>query len=178
MRELGKTTDHGAHLEARPPRVESERPTEISNRLGWLDIAERMQAEVRRNPGLRERVQKDGFTHALLLGMGGSSLAPEVFRKTFGVKAGFLDLAVLDSTDPGAVLHFARELDAHKTLYIVSTKSGGTVETFSFMRYFFNLLAEEIGLEEAGEHFIAITDPGSKLAEDRQTIPLPAHLSE
>lgn len=146
-------------------RVWNTKETEISNRLGWLDIAQRMQAEVGKINEFVSEVQQDGFTHALLLGMGGSSLAAEVLRKTFGVKAGFLDLAVLDSTDPGAVLHFAGELNAHKTLYIVSTKSGGTVETFSFMRYFFNLLAEEIGSEEAGEHFIAITDPGSKLAE-------------
>ena len=149
----------------RDHRVWNTNETEISNRLGWLDIAQRMQAEVGKIQEFVKEVQKDEFTHALLLGMGGSSLAPEVLRKTFGVKPGFLDLAVLDSTDPGAVLHFARELDARKTLYIVSTKSGGTVETFSFMRYFFNLLAEEIGLDEAGDHFIAVTDPGSKLAE-------------
>lgn len=139
--------------------------TEISNRLGWLDIGQRMLAEVGKINTFVSGVQQDGFTHALLLGMGGSSLAPEVLRKTFGIKPGFLDLSVLDSTDPGAVLRFARELDAKKTLYIVSTKSGGTVETFSFMRYFFNLLAGDIGLEKAGSHFIAITDPGSKLAE-------------
>lgn len=139
--------------------------TEISNRLGWLDIAERMMAEVGKIQQFVSEVQKDGFSNALLLGMGGSSLAPEVFRKTFGVKVGFLDLAVLDSTDPGAVLHFERKLDAQKTLYIVSTKSGGTVETFSFMRYFFNQLADKVGIEDAGANFIAITDPGSKLAE-------------
>ncbi len=149
----------------RDHRVWNTKETEISNRLGWLDIAQRIQAEVGKINEFVSEVQQEGLTHALLLGMGGSSLAPEVLRKTFGVEPGFLDLAVLDSTDPGAVLHFAGELNARKTLYIVSTKSGGTVETFSFMRYFFNLLAEEIGLEEAGEHFIAITDPGSKLAE-------------
>lgn len=139
--------------------------TEISNRLGWLDIAERMLGEVGNIKQFVSEVQRDGFTHALLLGMGGSSLAAEVFRKTFGAKPGFLELAILDSTDPGAVLRFARELNAQKTIYIVSTKSGGTVETFSFMRYFFNALADEIGVENAGANFIAITDPGSKLAE-------------
>jgi hypothetical protein len=97
--------------------------------------------------------------------MGGSSLAPEVFRKVFGIEPGYLDLSILDSTDPGTVLKFTRDLDAHKTLYIVSTKSGGTVETFSFMRFFFNRLISELGAEETGQHFIAITDPGSQLEE-------------
>jgi glucose-6-phosphate isomerase len=138
---------------------------EISNRLGWLDIAERMLPQVKEIQDFAASAQKDGLTNALLLGMGGSSLAPEVFRKTFRVKPGYLDLSILDSTDPGAVLRFAREMDPHKTLYIVSTKSGGTVETFSFMRYFYARLVEEIGTENAGAHFIAITDPGSQLAE-------------
>jgi len=144
--------------------VWKEDSTEISNRLGWLDIAKRMLPEVERLQGFVNEVQKDGFTQALLLGMGGSSLAAEVLRNTFGVKPGFLELSVLDSTDPGAVLHFERELNPQKSLYIVSTKSGGTVETFSFMRYFYNLLAGQIGPEDAGRHFIAITDPGSQLA--------------
>jgi len=138
---------------------------EISNRLGWLDIARRMEAEVPEIQHVAEEVCADGLTHVLLLGMGGSSLAPEVFRKVFGVKPGYLDLSVLDSTDPGAVLKFKRELDPHKTLYIVSTKSGGTVETFSFMRYFYNHVGQTLGWEEAGTHFIAITDPGSMLEE-------------
>jgi glucose-6-phosphate isomerase len=89
--------------------------------------------------------------------MGGSSLAPEVFRRTFGVKDGYLDLAVLDSTDPGAVLGHAERLDPDKTRFIVSTKSGGTVETLSFFKFFRE--------RAAGDRFIAITDPGSKLAE-------------
>jgi len=150
---------------ARDHSVWKPEPTEINNRLGWLDIAERMMLQVKDIHDFVQTVQKAGYTHSLLLGMGGSSLAPEVFRKTFGFKLGYLDLAVLDSTDPGAVLKFARELDANKTLYIVSTKSGGTVETFSFMRFFFNRLVDEMGTEEAGQHFIAITDPGSKLEE-------------
>ena len=79
-------------------------------------------------------VRADGFDAVLLLGMGGSSLAPEVFRKIFGVADGFLDLAVLDSTDPEAVLAMAERFEPRRTLYIVSTKSGGTVETFSFLK--------------------------------------------
>jgi transaldolase/glucose-6-phosphate isomerase len=139
-------------------------PTEISNRLGWLHIMEMMQAQLPRMQALVQSVRKDGYTHALLLGMGGSSLAPEVFRKTYGVREGFLDLAVLDSTDPGAVLAQTERLDLAKTLFIVATKSGGTVETLSFLKYFYNRTLDAVG-RTAGEHFIAITDPGSKLEE-------------
>jgi glucose-6-phosphate isomerase len=99
----------------------------------------------------------------LLLGMGGSSMAPEVFRNAFGVKEGYLDLAVLDSTDPAAVSSYAGELEYDKTLFIVATKSGGTAETLSFFKYFYNQVAAELGVESAGQHFVAITDPGSKL---------------
>jgi transaldolase/glucose-6-phosphate isomerase len=140
-------------------------PTEISNRLGWLRVAEAMQAELPELHRFVEAVRADGYTHALLLGMGGSSLAPEVFRKTFGVRDGYLDLAVLDSTDPGAVLAYERQLDLTKTLFIVSTKSGGTVETASFFKYFYNRVAEAVGEAGAGAHFIAITDPGSSLKD-------------
>lgn len=139
-------------------------PTEITNRLGWLDIAERMRDEL---PGIRalvEAVQADGYTHALLLGMGGSSLAPEVFARTFGVAPGALTLAVLDSTDPGAVLAWAESLPLDKTLLLVSTKSGGTVETLSFFKFFYNRVLQVVGPEKVGAHFVAITDPGSSLA--------------
>ncbi|MCD4687091.1 MAG: glucose-6-phosphate isomerase [Anaerolineae bacterium] len=138
-------------------------PAEITNRLGWLTIADAMQEEVTRLKALVAEVQADGYTHALLLGMGGSSLAPEVFRLTFGVAEGYLDLAVLDSTDPGVVLAYAAQLDLSKTLFFVSTKSGGTVETLSFFKYFYNRVVEVVGAEAAGAHFVAITDPGSKL---------------
>lgn len=140
-------------------------PTEITNRLGWLQSPKDMAGKINEIDAVVNAVRADGYTHALLLGMGGSSLAPEVFRKTFGVKEGYLDLGVLDSTDPGAVLAYAEQFDVNKTLFIVSTKSGGTVETFSFMKYFFNIVAEALGADQAGRHFIAITDPGSKLAD-------------
>jgi transaldolase / glucose-6-phosphate isomerase len=138
-------------------------PSEISNRLGWLHIAEEMLKEIPCLESLAESVRTAGYTHALLLGMGGSSLAPEVFRKTFGVRPGYLDLAVLDSTDPAALLGYARALDPAKTLFVVSTKSGGTVETFSFFKFFYNLVADKLGADQAGAHFIAVTDPGSDL---------------
>ncbi|MCC7129448.1 MAG: bifunctional transaldolase/phosoglucose isomerase [Anaerolineae bacterium] len=140
-------------------------PQEISNRLGWLQIAEAMQKEIPRLQALQDELRQQGYTHALLLGMGGSSLAPEVMRKTFGVRPGCLDLVALDSTDPAAVLDCAHRLDPAKTLYIVSSKSGGTVETISFFKYFYNLAAQRLGAAQAGEHFIAITDPGSGLAQ-------------
>jgi len=168
-------------------------PAEITNRLGWLHIAEAMLEDLPRLEGLVEAVSADGYTYALLLGMGGSSLAPEVFRKTFGVKDGRLDLAVLDSTDPGAVLAYAERLDLSRTLFIVATKSGGTVETLSFFKFFYNRVLEAlrqglssrlpreysrsgvlavagqaVGKEQAGAHFIAITDPGSRLIDIAQ----------
>ncbi len=140
-------------------------PDEITNRLGWLDTAETMIENVGAIEKFVENVKSAGYTAALLMGMGGSSLAPELFRKTFGVKKRFLDLAVIDSTDPGAVSEFADRLDIERTLFIVSTKSGTTVETLSFFKYFYNLAVEKLGAERAGKGFVAVTDPGSSLAE-------------
>ncbi|MBN1254270.1 MAG: glucose-6-phosphate isomerase [Deltaproteobacteria bacterium] len=139
--------------------------TEIANRLGWLNIAEAMGDEVQRLQEFAAGAREDGYTHALLLGMGGSSLAPEVFRTTFGVQKGYLDLDVLDSTDPAAVAAHAERLDPKRTLFIVSTKSGTTVETLSFFKFFYNWTKDAIGEQRAGDHFIAITDPGSSLVD-------------
>ena len=143
--------------------VWSASPAEITNRLGWLKSPAVSSAMADEIIDFVEAVRKDGFTNALLLGMGGSSLAAEVFSLSFGKKKGFLDLAVLDSTHPEAVLACAQRFDPKKTLYIVATKSGGTVETFSFMKFFFNQTLALVGKEKAGNHFIAITDPGSGL---------------
>jgi glucose-6-phosphate isomerase len=144
-------------------RVWKEEPDEITNRLGWLHSPESMIQAVPEISAFVEKVRSAGYSHALLLGMGGSSLAPEMFRRIYGVKSGYLDLAVLDSTDPGAVLAFARRLDPAQTLYIVSTKSGGTVETLSFMKYFYQQASKALGPDSVGAHFVAITDPGSRL---------------
>lgn len=138
-------------------------PTEISNRLGWLRIADEMAGQIERLQALAEGVKADGLTDVLLLGMGGSSLAPEVFAKTFGPDVDGLNLQVLDSTDADTVHATANSVDLHRTLFVVSTKSGGTVETLSFFKYFYNRMAALVGLEKAGAHFVAITDPGSKL---------------
>ena len=145
--------------------VWGDKPDEITNRLGWLKSPEVSMEMMDDITEFVEAVKKDGLTHALLLGMGGSSLAPEVFRLTFGVKEGYLDLAVLDSTHPESVLEKAKQFDPEKTLYIVSSKSGGTVETLSFMKFFYNQTLKKVGEENTGKHFIAITDPGSKLEQ-------------
>ena len=137
--------------------------TEITNRLGWLHSPEFMRNAIGEITSFAQQVVSEGFTHALLLGMGGSSLAPEVFRGIFGVKSGFLDLAVLDSTTPGAVLAAARMFAPEKTLFIASTKSGSTIETLSFLKYFYNATLKIVGNGTVGKHFIAITDPGSGL---------------
>ena len=143
--------------------VWKDNPADIVNRLGWLHSPDVMMNAIPEITAMVEEVRAAGFTHALLLGMGGSSLAAEMFRFTFGVKEGYLDLAVLDSTDPGAVLAYVNGLDLARSLFIVSTKSGGTVETTSFMKYFYNQVSDAVGPEKTGKHFIAITDPGSGL---------------
>jgi glucose-6-phosphate isomerase len=140
-------------------------PEEIADRLGWLKSPEVMRGHLEEISALVEAVRSEGYAQAVLLGMGGSSLAPEVFRKVFGVADGYLDLSILDSTDPDAVLECAEGLDLSRTLFIVSTKSGGTVETFSFFKYFYNLVSEKLGEEHAAEHFVAITDPDSGLQD-------------
>jgi transaldolase/glucose-6-phosphate isomerase len=154
-----------ARIWQRDHTVWKPEPAEITNRLGWLQSPQVMADSVQRLRPFADTVRAEGYTHALLLGMGGSSLAPEVFRKTFGVKEGYLDLAVLGSTVPGAVLALAERLDPKRTIVIVSTKSGTTVETLSLFKFFYTWMADAVGREEAGKHFIAITDPGSPLVD-------------
>ena len=142
-------------------------PTEITNRLDWLHMPDTLLPHADMFDEWIEEIRKDGYTHVLLMGMGGSSLAPEVFQNVYGQAAGpennFLELAILDSTDPDMILARASELDLSKTLFIIATKSGGTVETLSAFKYFYNQMQEAVGEEEAGLHFIAITDPESYL---------------
>ena len=143
--------------------VWKEDPSEITNRLGWLHVAENMIDNLECLEALIEDVRAEGYTHILLLGMGGSSLAPEVFRETTDIQDGYLDLSVLDSTDPAAVLAHAERLDPARTVFVVATKSGGTAETLSFFKFFYNWMANAEGEEAAGRHFVATTDPGSEL---------------
>lgn len=143
----------------------ADKPTEITNRLGWLRIAESMSHEIQRLQAFANDVKEAGLRQAVLLGMGGSSLAPELFARAFGVQGDHLNLTVLDSTDPQAVSAIRTMLNPRETLFIVSSKSGTTVETLSFFKYFFNWLQEALPSAEPGAHFIAITDEGSKLAD-------------
>jgi glucose-6-phosphate isomerase len=138
-------------------------PDEISNRLGWLDIAARMRAEIPALRKLTDSVSNDGMDRVLLLGMGGSSLAPELFSQFFAGNG--LKLTVLDSTDADAVREKEEAHEPSRTLYIVSSKSGGTTETHSFFKYFYNKALAKLGQTETGKHFIAITDPDSNLAK-------------
>ncbi|MGI8541132.1 MAG: hypothetical protein ACR2N0_15375, partial [Rubrobacteraceae bacterium] len=139
-------------------------PEEIADRLGWLESPETVRAELPRLTKLAEDLKAEGIEHVLLMGMGGSSLAPEVFGFALGGSEGYPDLTVLDSTDPQAVLSVAGRLDLSKTVFIVSTKSGGTVETFSFFKFFYNEVQKLVDADP-GSRFIAITDPGSGLQE-------------
>jgi transaldolase / glucose-6-phosphate isomerase len=133
--------------------------------LGWLGITNGQLAHLDRFAGIREAARTEGFSDVLLLGMGGSSLGPEVVKRTFGRQPGFPELHVLDSTDPGQVRAFEKRIDPATTLFIVSSKSGSTLEPSIFKQYFFERAAERLGREEAGRRFIAITDPGSKLQQ-------------
>ena len=143
--------------------VWKESSTEITNRLAWLHLPETMQAEIDRLIQFADHVRDENVRHVLLLGMGGSSLAPEVLGHTFGASDGHPDLTVLDSTHPEAVLAVEDRLDLARTLFIVATKSGTTTETLSFFRYFYARASEVLGRSEAGRRFVAITDPESPL---------------
>ncbi|MCU1304297.1 MAG: transaldolase [Candidatus Sulfotelmatobacter sp.] len=131
--------------------------------LGWLDITDEQIAHPIELRNLAKEVWSAGFKDVLLLGMGGSSLCPEVLRITFGKTAGYPDLHVLDSTDPAQVKAFENKIDINRTLFIVSSKSGSTLEPNIFKQYFFERTKQAVGADKAGSHFIAITDPGSKM---------------
>jgi transaldolase / glucose-6-phosphate isomerase len=131
--------------------------------LGWLDISEEQATHQLQLRGLAREVWSAGFKHVLLLGMGGSSLCPEVLRMTFGKIAGYPDLHMLDSTDPAQVKEIENKIDLARTLFIVSSKSGSTLEPNIFKQYFFERTKQAVGADKAGSHFMAITDPGSMM---------------
>ena len=137
--------------------------TDEASWLGWLGLPEEEIAQLDHLKGAQEDARAGSFDHVLLLGMGGSSLCPEVLRMTFGRVAGFPELHVLDSTDPAQIRAVERRLDPAKTLFVVSSKSGTTLEPNIFKDYFFDRVRRAVGEESAGSHFIAITDPRSKL---------------
>lgn len=136
----------------------------IRNSLGWVTVIEQVSAAAEELAAFSARIRNDGFRHVMLLGMGGSSLCPEVFRRTFGKTPGFPELHVLDSTDPATVAAFEAKIDLAKTLFIVASKSGSTVEPLMFYRYFFDRVRQIKG-DKAGENFITITDPGTKMEQ-------------
>lgn len=133
--------------------------------LGWLGITENQLAHIDRLKQLAQEVQDLQFSHVLLLGMGGSSLCPEVMKLTFGKTKGFPELLVLDSTDPAQIKAIENQIDLTRTLFIVSSKSGSTLEPNIFKQYFFDRVQQILGAESAGNRFIAITDPGSKMRQ-------------
>jgi glucose-6-phosphate isomerase len=134
----------------------------IRHRLGWLEVPAAMRARVAELEEFTQSITDAGFTHALLLGMGGSSLAPETMMLTYGTRPGRLELAILDNTSPHAVRWELQRHDPRTTLVIVSSKSGGTIEVTSFERAAFEWMEKERGAE-AGSAFVAITDPGTQL---------------
>jgi len=133
--------------------------------LGWLGIVEDQPGRIDQLRRVAEDVKRERFTHALLLGMGGSSLCPELLKETFGRVDGFPELFVLDSTDPAQIRALERKVDLAKTLFIVASKSGSTLEPNIFKQYFFERVRQIVGAERAGSRFVAITDPGSRLQQ-------------
>ncbi|HEY2663399.1 MAG TPA: bifunctional transaldolase/phosoglucose isomerase, partial [Candidatus Binataceae bacterium] len=137
--------------------------TDESKWLDWLGLAEDQLAHIGPLKRVAEEIKSEGFKHALLLGMGGSSLCPEVLALTFGPIGGYPQLQILDSTDPQQIKALEDGLDLTKTVFLVSSKSGSTLEPNIFKQYFFEQVAKAVGAGKAGSHFIAVTDPGSKM---------------
>jgi transaldolase / glucose-6-phosphate isomerase len=133
--------------------------------LGWLGIVEAQRNRIGALASLATDIRRQDFSHVLLLGMGGSSLGPEVLAETFARQSGSPELLVLDSTDPAQIRSIESRIDPARTLFIVSSKSGSTVEPNILKQYFFERATSAVGAERAGSRFIAITDPGSKLQE-------------
>ena len=152
-----------ARIWDRDHTVWSDDPTEITDRLGWLTVSRDMTEHVGDLRAFAEEVRAAGFKDIVLLGMGGSSLGPEVIRQGIGSTPGFPRLTVLDSTAPARVATVTGSIDPARTIFIVSSKSGGTIEPLSFYKHFRNLVENAVGSERAGGHFVAITDAGTSL---------------
>ena len=133
--------------------------------LAWLDIVEREKGRLESYRALAEEVRREGFTDALVLGMGGSSLGPEVLAETFGRQPGMPRLRIVDSTDPAQIARTEAAVELSRTLFIVASKSGSTLEPNVFRDYFLARMKEVVGPEKAGRHFVAVTDPGSAMEE-------------
>ena len=135
------------------------------NWMGWIDIVERQQKEVGNLAELGGDIKTGGFKTVLLLGMGGSSLCPEVLAKTFGQQPDFPALHIVDSTNPAQVKAVRDKLNLKETLVVVASKSGSTLEPNILKQYFFDQMKDAVGADRAGSHFLAITDPGSKMEQ-------------
>ncbi len=136
----------------------------ILNSMGWLNVADEMIEVSADLTAFAQSVRDAGqFDHVMVCGMGGSSLCPEVLRQTFGRQAGFPELLVLDSTDPDAIAGFAKQIKIEKCLFVIASKSGTTTEPLAFHRYWFHEVAQKS--DNAGNSFVAITDPGSQMAD-------------
>ena len=133
------------------------------NWLGWLGIVDEQIAHNADFKKIADEIHNAGFTHLVLLGMGGSSLCVEVFGKTFGKKDGYPQVHILDSTDPAQIRTLESKIDIAKTIFIVASKSGTTLEPNIFEQYFYEKVKQSVGAAEAGKRFIATTDPGSQM---------------
>jgi transaldolase / glucose-6-phosphate isomerase len=144
---------------------EPEHEQIITNALGWLNVIETMQPHVGELTAFAEEIRKAGFEYVVVLGMGGSSLCPEVLARSFSRKDGYPQLYVLDSTVPTAIRHLEQKINVGNTLFIVASKSGTTTEPEMFYRFFYDRVKRVKG-DAAGENFVAITDPGTQLLRD------------
>jgi transaldolase / glucose-6-phosphate isomerase len=140
----------------------------IANALGWLTVPKLMAERVKELTDFAQEIKAEGFTHVVVLGMGGSSLCPEVFRRTFETRDGWPELHVVDSTVPATIRRIEKSLDLKKTLFIVSSKSGSTTEPVMFHRYFYDRVKQVSGADKVGRQFIAITDPGTQMVKDAE----------
>ena len=145
--------------------VWKDSPAEITNRLGWLSITDQMREQLSSLQEYSLEIKGAGFKHVVLLGMGGSSLGPEVLKQTFPNALGYPELIVLDSTVPSQIGNVTKKIDPGHTLFIVSSKSGSTIEPLCLEIYFRDIVAQTVGKELVHNHFITITDPGTQLAK-------------
>jgi len=145
-----------ARIWRRDHTVWKPEPTEITNRLGWLTVIPAMREKLAELNAFAANAAADGYSRAVLLGMGGSSLAAEVLRASFGVSAGAFDLTVLDTTHPATIERLTESIDPNRTLFVAASKSGTTLETLSHLAHFWDKIGR-------GDQFVAITDPGTPL---------------
>ncbi len=149
-------------------KTDEESQKIINNSLGWLTVPNEMISVVEELTEFADSIRSRGFKHVMVCGMGGSSLCPEVFAKTFGPQPGFPELLVLDSTDPDVLADYLQRIDVKRCLFVISSKSGSTTEPNTFYKFWYDQLSKRT--ETPGDNFIAITDPGSPLIERVQKL--------